>query len=560
MADETAFDEAAADLIERIWAVFPERALLAGRYEWAGVQPVFSKGELQRRRTFIQGEHDRLVKIDEAQLSPPRATEYRVLMSYLAGYLWRETRLAPLTWRPDLYDVTGGFGILLSQPFATLDRRLLLAGERMQNVPRFFAAARTNLNDPTLVHTQLAAQRNQQTFALFAGHLPYLIQKSGLTPEDKARLLRLAALSANSVVAHGQWLEQTRLRLVRDGGRSYRLGEALFDEKFAHEVVIDRSALSIYELALTTRDDVHGRMIEIAEGLWPTYFPGEAWPVDALAGVRQVLDALSADQVDPHRLVETIREDVGTLEAFVRERDLMPLPAAGPLVIRGIKAHNGRMSALVQASGPYDPGGNTYYNVTRLTGIAPAKAQAFLREYNRRMLHILSMHEAMPGHYVQLTHADRAGSLVNRIFRNGAMTEGWGLYAERLMLEEGFGDQEPEMWLLYYKWFLRSVMNAIVDREVHVHGKSREGIVLMLTSEGFQELPEAEGKWQRAIHSQVQLSTYFAGFSEIYAFRAEMKKRLADRFDLKAFHTAFLSFGGIPVKFIREQMTHPPAL
>ena len=182
-------------------------------------------------------------------------------------------------------------------------------------------------------------------------------------------------------------------------------------------------------------------------------------------------------------------------------------------------------------------------------------AGSYLREYNHYILQILNIHEAIPGHYTQLVYSNQSPSLVKSLFGNGAMVEGWAVYAERMMLEEGYGNNQPELWLMYYKWHLRTVCNTILDYSVHALNMSKDDALKLLTTEAFQQRAEAEGKWRRVSVTQVQLCSYFTGFSEIYDLREELKRQQGDKFSLKAFHEKFLSYGSAPVKYIKQLMT-----
>lgn len=208
--------------------------------------------------------------------------------------------------------------------------------------------------------------------------------------------------------------------------------------------------------------------------------------------------------------------------------------------------------AGVDAPGPYDPTANTYYNVSPLEGYTAERAESYLREYNDWMLQLLNIHEAVPGHYVQLLHANKSRSLVKSIFGNDAMSEGWAVYSERMLLDAGYGGATPELWLVWSKWNLRSVCNTIIDYEIHTGELTREQMVTFLTREAFQSEAEAVNKWRRATVSQVQLTSYFDGYSEITALRDEEKARLGSKFNLRDFNNQFLSYGSAPVKYIRE--------
>ena len=162
----------------------------------------------------------------------------------------------------------------------------------------------------------------------------------------------------------------------------------------------------------------------------------------------------------------------------------------------------------------------------------------------------MNIHEAIPGHYTQLVYSNQSPSLVKSIFGNGAMIEGWAVYTERMMLEEGYGENAPEMWLMYYKWNLRTVCNTILDYSVHCKDFTKEQAMDLLVNQAFQQQAEAEGKWRRATLSQVQLCSYYTGFRDIYELRKEYQKANPEA-SVKQFHEAFLSFGSAPVKFIK---------
>jgi uncharacterized protein (DUF885 family) len=226
-----------------------------------------------------------------------------------------------------------------------------------------------------------------------------------------------------------------------------------------------------------------------------------------------------------------------------------------PLIIRETPEYQRGFSvASINSPGPYDATANTYYNVSPLDDYTDEQAESHLREYNHWILQILNIHEALPGHYTQLIHANKSPSKIKSIFGNGAMVEGWAVYSELMMLEEGYGNNEPEMWLMWSKWNLRAVVNTILDYSIHVLGMTKEEGLDLLINQAFQETTEATGKWRRATLSQVQLVSYFNGYAEIYALREELKQKMGDKFNLKNFHNKFLSYGNAPVPVIKKLM------
>jgi uncharacterized protein (DUF885 family) len=259
--------------------------------------------------------------------------------------------------------------------------------------------------------------------------------------------------------------------------------------------------------------------------------------------------------------VQSVREQIPTLVKFVNEKKLLTQDPSKPLVVRETPPYmrGSGAGASVSAPGPYDKAANTYYNVDPLTDWKPEQAESYLREYNQYTLQILNIHEAIPGHYTQLVYANQSPSLIKAVLGNGAMIEGWAVYSERMMLENGYGNNSDEIWLMWDKWNMRVTLNTILDHLVHVGNISEKDAVALLVREGFQEQAEATNKWRRATLSQVQLSSYFTGYTEIYDLREELKKQQSQDFDLKAFHEQFLSYGSAPVQYIRLMMLKQPS-
>ena len=283
-------------------------------------------------------------------------------------------------------------------------------------------------------------------------------------------------------------------------------------------------------------------------------------PEDELKMVKMLIDKISEKHVQPKDFVSAIKKQIPELAKFVNDHNLLYLDPSKPLEVRETPPFmRGVAGASISSPGPYDKNAPTYYNVTPLDGYTPERAESYLREYNHYILQILNAHEAIPGHYAQLIYSNNSPSIIKAILGNGAMIEGWAVYGERMMLEEGYGNNEPEMWLMYYKWNLRSTCNTILDYGIHALNYSKEQVNDLLVNEAFQQNAEASEKWRRATLSQVQLCSYFSGYKEIYDFREQLKTQQGDKFNLKAFHEKFLSYGSAPVKYVKQLMTENKA-
>jgi uncharacterized protein (DUF885 family) len=343
--------------------------------------------------------------------------------------------------------------------------------------------------------------------------------------------------------------------LKNEHPRPFNIGKDLYFKKFELDIQSKFTAQEIYQRALQRKKELHLKMYDAAYALWPKYLGKEKLPNDSLKVIRMMIDKLSINHTHRDSFQSEIDQQIPKLIEFIKQKNLIYIDPSKPLVVRKEPAYmQGVAGASISSPGPYDKNGNTYYNVGTLANYSAAEAESYLREYNDYILQILNIHEAIPGHYTQLVYSNNSPSLIKSLFGNGAMIEGWAVYTELMMLENDYGNNSPEMWLMYYKWHLRSVCNTILDYSIHVNFMTEKEALNLLMNEAFQQEAEAKGKYKRVSLTQVQLCSYFTGFTEIYDLRETLKKKKGNSFNLKQFHEQFLSYGSAPVKYISEAM------
>jgi uncharacterized protein (DUF885 family) len=543
---------------DRFWELNPDWAIANGYYEHA--DRLMVPDETSRAAVLRQTDRwlEDLRRINPANLSPSVRADWAMLENQFLAERWSLTELKAWQWNPANYNVAEPFALLLSLDYAPRDERLRAFSTRLANVPAYYAAAKVNVAAPTREHTALAIDQNRGALDVFGLELERTIAASGLSRGEREQLTQRLAAARAAIEDYVGWLEALDSRLASGAvaPRTFRLGRELYAQKFVFDIQSGDTAEALYERALAEKRRLLTRMSLLADLLWPKYFPNAAPPADELDKIGRVIARLSEQHVAPERLVEEVRSQIPELERWVRDHALLELDPTKPLTVRETPPHKrGIAGASIDAPGPYDPDAPTYYNVTPLDDLEPARAESWLREYNAWMLPILNIHEAVPGHYVQLVYANRSPSLIKSIFGNGAMIEGWAVYAERMMLESGYGEHRAEAWLIYSKWNLRSVSNTIIDYAVHVLGMTEAEAMNLLTREAFQTEQEARDKWRRLTLTSVQLTSYFSGYAAIVDLKEQLQRERGAAFDLKAFHEEFLSFGSAPVKVIRDLMT-----
>jgi uncharacterized protein (DUF885 family) len=552
---DRAFNALSIRFLGDLWRIDPESAIYAGKYETAARLTIPNAATRAQQVVFTNEWLEKFSRMDPRQLSDKQRTDLALLNAKLQSDLWYLTTFREFEWNPSLYNVAGPLDLVLNASYAAKPQRLRTLLARIATIPAYYEAARQSIINPTHEHTRLALKQAPGTIALLAD-LGKAMQESILTPAEKNLASQRIANATSAVNGFVTYLtELDAVQQASNTARSFRIGQAMYEAKFRHDIQSGSSAEQTYRKAIAARELLLVQMNTIADDLWTKVMGNASQPADRSTKIGMVIDALSVRHVARADFFPEIRRQIPLLQEFVMTKDLLTLDPDKPLTVRETPIYQrGVAGASIEAPGPYRPQDRTYYNVTPLDDATPEAAESHLREYNHWILQILNIHEAIPGHYAQLVHANKSPSLVKSLFGNGAMIEGWAVYGERMMLENGFGDNAPEMWLMYSKWNLRSVTNTILDYSVHVLGMQKEEAVDLLMRQAFQTRSEATEKWHRAQVSSVQLTSYFSGYSEIMELREQRKQALGPRFVLKEFHDKFLSYGSAPVRVIKELM------
>jgi uncharacterized protein (DUF885 family) len=554
-AADARFDRYKDQFIFDFWRQNPDYASSQGFHKYDSLLVIPDAAQRRSDAAFVTKNLGALAGFTLDSLSPTNQIDWRLLNNELRSQRWYADTLRSWQWNPANYNLGASVGDLLNGRHYPLARRLRTISDKIAQAPAYYAAAKANITGPTREHAELAVQQNEGGLAVFGPALADSVRKSNLSAAEKQLLTQRIAGAQRAVQGYIDFLKQDVL--TGKDFRSSRIGKALFDRKFALDIQSRYSAEEVLQLAQQRKANLLHDMGRRAARLFPKYCAGQPVPKDTVQLIRQVIDKLTLKHAPREGFVDAVKRQIPTLVKFVNDHKLLTQDPTKPLVVRETPLYmrGSGAGASVSAPGPYDLKANTYYNVEPLpTTWTAQQAESYLREYNDYTLQILNIHEAIPGHYTQLVYANRSPSRVKSIFGNGAMIEGWAVYSEQMMLEAGYGNNSDEMWLLWDKWNMRSTLNAVVDNLVQTKNASEKDVVALLTGAGFQEEAEARNKWHRATLSQVQLSSYFTGYTEIVALRNEVKQRDGEKFSVKNFNEQFLSFGSAPVKYIRDLM------
>lgn len=563
----SAMDSAFADLARTYVREFPELspvgATVLGDHRFDRRLDDVSPAARERSATFCRSYQKKLAAIDRKSLSRAHQVDYSLLEHHLRAELWRLETLQEWAWNPLVYTDIAGSAIygLMARDFAPLPERLQCATERMEQLPRLLEQARATLDPKRVppVHAETAVKQNPGVVSIIENLVkPHL----GTLPVPEQNRLKKAIESArNAVDLHQKWLEN---ELQKQARGDFRLGPKLFDEKLALTLHTPLSRQEIRDRAERELRRVRDEMYPIAQEVYRKRYPMTEFPSDPpreyrQAIIRAALEIANQDAPRPEAIVETAKESLATTTEFVRMKDLITLPPDPLEIIEMPEFQRGVSTAYCDAPGPLDAGQKTFYAVAPLPADwSKEQIASFLREYNLRSIHNLTIHEAMPGHFVQLVVSNRYPSVLRAVLSSGTFVEGWACYTERMMLAEGYMDGDPLMKLVSLKWYLRAIGNSLLDQMIHVDGMRREEAMRLMTEETFQEEREAAGKWIRAQLTSTQLSTYFVGVQEHLDLRSEVETLRGKDFQLKAYNDAAISFGSPPVKFVRALMLDQP--
>lgn len=517
----------------------------------------YSSSSVAARAQWLREEQRVFEAYDPAQLSPDDRVDRDVVLGRIASELFDLE--ARRTWKtnPFLYTQLAGDAIhaLLARDYAPLSVRLVAARDRLRLLPRLLQQARANVEHPSRVHTEAALRQTDAVIRVVQHDLMQAASGARVS-SDLARELRGAAGPALAALeAYQQYLADDLL--PRSDG-DFRLGRERFDLALRADLQTDMTSADIRARAEAEEKLVRRAMYDVALPLWRAASPGAQPPTpDSDSGIQAtvapILLQIAADHPKPEALLETCRAAVDSLTRFVERTGIVKLDAASDLLVDWTPDFaRGMTVAGLEPPGPLEGSLRSAYWVQAVpSDWTPQQTVSFLREYNRPMLQVLSMHEAVPGHYVQHCHARRCPRMVRNVCSSGVFEEGWAVYAEALAVDAGYEKDDPRVRLEQLKFRLRSILNARLDIGVHCDGLQEAEAMAMLKHEGFQEESEARGKWLRAQLTATQLCTYFVGLEEIRDLEAADRTRVGAAWSKRDFVERLLAHGSPPVRDLR---------
>jgi uncharacterized protein (DUF885 family) len=547
------FQKIAGDYIERYLQANPEDATELGDHRFDGeltdYSPEARAKDLARQKEF----RGKLNAIDGSQLTGANSIDFRILKENIDYKIFQAEELKQADWNPLVYmqSLANSLYLLVARDFAPAEKRIPNLRQRMEKIPRVIAQAKANLQHPPRIHTETAVEQTQGAINLVRADLAPLLDQA---PQLKKDIAPLQDKTIAALEGYKKWLQSDLL--PRSDG-NFRIGAEKYRKKLHFALASDLSMEEIMKRAQADLQQTQTAIYETALPLYKRYFPNAdpATLADKHKVTAAVLDKLAEQHPNDATVVDFAKTVVTEATSFVRQRDVVAVPNVPLDVIAMPEFKRGVAIAYCDAPGPLEKNGKTFFAVAPTPkDWSKERKESFFREYNNYMIRDLTVHEAMPGHYLQLAHANefRAPTLVRAIFRSGTFIEGWAVYCEQMMAEQGYGGPEVKMQQL--KMRLRAICNAILDQSIHAGNMTEKQAMDLMTKEGYQQEGEAVAKWKRARLTSAQLSTYFVGVTEHLDLRSAEQKKLGSDFNLKKYNDQVISYGSPPVKYVRELM------
>jgi len=550
------FSDFESVFLDAYWKQYPSASISAGYGKYYDKLDIPDSTSFAENISFSKQWMDSLNETNVDQLNTENQISFKIIKNRLESDSWYLSVFKQQEWDASIYNVAYDCDNIINQAYAPLNERLKILARHLEHVDQYYSEALKSLHKPTREHIALAIGQNTGGLSVFGKALTDSINASHLTSTEKTALQKNIDKTVRAIHGYVEGLKTINAAKNYEF-RDFRIGKKLYTEKFGYDLATDFTPDQVYKKAIDDKKMVTKKMYQISTGVWDKYYKNQPRPKDTLQVIQQVLNKIQMQHVRPSEYYGYLTQQVHLLKKFIVEKKLFEFDTINPPVKIRLMPEYARGFSLASAdfTPPYQKKGTTYFNIDDLTLYDPQKAESALREYNNYSSQILAIHEAIPGHCLQgIYNNKKSPDVIRSVFQNGSMIEGWAVYSEEMMVENGWGNHSPEMELILCKWKLRELANVIIDYDIQCMNTSKKDITHILMNECFQTEAQTAEKYNRATVSQVQLCSYYTGSMAIKSLREEYKKKMGSKYSLLDFHEKFLSYGSSPVKYIRECM------
>lgn len=545
-AADQAFEKFVEDYFDGYFQFSPISATRAGIHKYDDELPAYSQAEFQSEiARNLQALRD-VGKIPTSGLSENNLLDATVLESLINGHLLDLSSIRMWTKDPNFYNTRASTGLftLIERDFAPIDERLKSLIARERQVPSILNCARTNVVNPPAVYTKVAIEEVQSQIDFLQNVLPQTVAGA----QSAALKTEFASVNQNALTAYQQFLDYLQRGLAPQSDGDFAIGAQNYQKKLLYDEMVDIPLKELLRIG-------HKEMRRVQ-----TLFTQAANIIDSTKTPLQVLQGIKQNMPAAGQVIGNTQSVLDNLRQFLMSHQIVTVP---PAPIPQVTESPSFMRALTFASmdtpGPFEEHSiQSFFYVTLPDSSWPQeKTTQLLQFFNRYAIRMIAVHEVYPGHYVQFLWLKEAPTKTRKLepFLKpmSANCEGWAHYCEEMMLEQGYGEGDPSLLLVQLQASLIRLCRYIAGIRMHTQGMSVEQAANLFQQEAYMEPANAEREAMRGTFDATYLS-YTLGKLEIMKLREDYKKKLGDKFNLKAFHDQFLGYGIVPVKMIREQM------
>lgn len=560
--EEMKFQKTVDSYFDELWKFYPTAATLAGFHKYDDKLEDFSPKTLEKRQDRLDEFNQELVaKVDKTKLSPETQIDYEMMIDAIDLESMRHEYLIPWDYNPIFYNEVFFHSLrsLLIKEFAPLDVRMKSAIERAKQLPGLIRQAKESLKTPPQIFTETAIQQFPGLLEFYQQGVPSLID--GAPADLKARLQAELAKVVPALLDYQGFLQNELL--PRSTG-NFRLGEQVHLRLMR---LTSQNSIPFDELVARARADynnIRREMFLVCIPFFKIMYPqinldqlgtqrsqDEVWNI----AIQGVLDKIKVEHATKETYLDQVKKSVETVAGFIKQKNLLEMPDL-PLPIEPMpRAERGLAWSRILTPGPYEATGDYVAQVTPIPDDWPEEnVQSFLEEANNFFLNFWVTRNIYPGPFVPFYYLNQHPSFIRKMYPNMPLVKGWPLYVEEMLIYNGFGNFDLRLRLNQLKLQLKTVIDFILELNIHQGGMTKEQAIQYMTRGGFQTSADAERKWNRILLKPVDITYAYIGIQEIWDMEKEYRRLKGQAFSQQEFLKALLSHGGLPIRHLRTKL------
>ncbi len=495
---------------------------------------------------FSRAGIEKQIALDEKYLPEfekmPQSDDRDWVISHLHADILNQRAIRQWEKNPDFYSsgVTGSIFSLISRKFASPEERLRDVIAREKQIPQVFTAAKDNLKNPPKIYTEVALEQLPGLQSFFGNDVPAAFGDV----KDQSLLAQFHQANDATMDALKNYEKWVRADVLPRSNGDFRIGAENYHDKVTYEEMVDLPPERLLEIGYSNLHENQRKLVELCKRIDPNKTP------------QQIAEAYQKDHPAPDQLLQTFRNTLSGLIKFINEHQIITIPSTvRPILEETPPFLRALTTASMDTPGPYEKvATEAYFNVTLPEKSWPKeRIEEFMTAFSRGTIESTAIHEAYPGHYVQLLWFQKVPSKVRKLIGCGSNIEGWAHYTEQMMIDQGYGKDDPELKVGQLLDALLRNCRYIVGIEMHTGKRSFEQGIEFFIKEGYMSRDYAERETKRGTSDPTYL-VYTLGKLEILKLREDYRQKMGADFSLEQFHNTFMQQGGVPIRLIRHAM------